>query len=450
MTSVEDILEPRTGLQRQIGDLSSRLAGRSLRPRYGELLDIRGPVMRVALDRAHIGDICRVRQSGRARETLGEVIGVEKSMALLSPFGSTQGLSAGAYVYPGQGALRVPVGPSLFGRVLDGLGRVIDDGPPLAADIKTRPARGEAPEPMTRPLIEEPLATGLRAVDGLTTLGRGQRVGIFGPPGTGKSSLLAALASHCEADAIVIGLIGERGREVREFLDRNLPKSERGRVIVVAATSDRSPMERVYGSHVATAIAEDLRDRGKSVLLMIDSLTRVARALREVGLAAGETPTRRGYPASVYPALPALIERAGRGVHGDITAVYTVLVEGDGEGDPIAEEARSLTDGHITLSARVADAGRYPAIDILQSLSRVMSDVVTPEHRSAASETRKLLAKYEEIEVLLQVGEYQKGSDPEADRAVERIGPLRDFLTQDTRHKTTLPDTIELLQRIVQ
>ncbi len=242
--------------------------------------------------------------------------------------------------------------------------------------------------------------------------------------------LLAALARNCAADVIVIGLIGERGREVREFIERRLPESHRQRTIIVASTSDRPPLERVYAAHYATAIAEELRDNGKSVLLLIDSLTRVARALREIGLAAGEPPTRRGYPASVYAALPELIERSGRTATGDITAVYTVLMEGDGEGDPIAEEVRSLTDGHIMLSPAIASRGRYPAIDVMTSLSRLMPDVVSRDELRVAAAARAQLAKYAEIELLVQVGEYRAGSDAAADRAIANHAALETFLTQ--------------------
>jgi type III secretion protein N (ATPase) len=274
------------------------------------------------------------------------------------------------------------------------------------------------------------LNTGLRVLDAFCTFGRGQRLGIFGSAGSGKSVLLATLARNCAADVIVIGLIGERGREVREFVELRLPKSHRARTVVVASTSDRPALERIYAAHYATAIAEALRDQGKSVLLLIDSLTRVARAVREIGLSAGEPPTRRGYPASVYTALPELIERSGRTSKGDITAVYTVLMEGDGEGDPIAEEVRSLTDGHILLSPAIASRGRYPAVDVMTSLSRLMADVTTKDERRIASRARALLAKHAEIELLVQVGEYRAGSDAEADCAIAAYPALEAYLAQ--------------------
>jgi len=430
---------------KRIQSVTAYVARRSPRRRYGELINIQGAVVRVALEGVRIGDICSIQNAGRKAELLAQVIGVERSTAILTPFGKCHGLSAGALVFPRKGPLVVPVGPALFGRVLNGFGQLIDGGPALPADTPVRAAKGPAPTPMARPLIDRPLITGLRAVDGLTTLGRGQRMGVFGPPGTGKSTFLAAIAEHCEADVIVIGLVGERGREVREFLERTLPKGKRGRVIVVAATSDSAAMERVYGAHVATAIAESFQDQGKSVLLLMDSLTRVARALREIGLAAGEAPTRRGYPASVYPALPELIERTGRTIRGDITAIYTVLTEGDGQGDPIAEEVRSLTDGHIVLSPKIAESGRYPAIDILQSLSRVMVEVTSKEHRHKAAELRGLLARYDEIEILLQVGEYKPGHEPEADLAVRNIDKIRAFLTQETHAPSKINETLSAM-----
>ena len=306
----------------------------------------------------------------------------------------------------------------------------------------------QRPIPWIAPLIDTPFTTGLRAIDGPNTMGIGQRVGIFGPPGTGKSSLLAAISQHCVADVIVIALIGERGREVREFLDRHLPADKRDRIVIVAATSDRSPMERLNAAHVATAICEGFRDQGQSVLLMMDSLTRVARALREIGLAAGEAPTRRGYPASVYPALPELIERAGRTTKGDITALYTILVEGDGQADPIAEETRSLTDGHIMLSQKIANSGRYPAIDTLQSLSRVMGDVVADNHATAAAMIRRYLAKFDEIEMLLQVGEFEEGRDAVADSAVAAMPQITEFLRQASDAPSGLEETIMKLEEI--
>jgi type III secretion protein N (ATPase) len=423
--------------------LQGNLLSAETRPLLGRVQEVKGAILRAAMPSAAVGSVCEIRR-GQTR-CLAEVIGAERNCAILSPLGSTAGLSAGLSVRMIADALSVPVGTSLLGRVLNGLGDPIDQSGPLA-NTTHRPARSNTPDPIARPLINRPLSTGVRAIDAFCTIGRGQRLGIFGPPGVGKSVLLSAIARNSEADAIVIGLIGERGREVREFIDRSLPPEHRSRTVVVAATSDRPPLERLYAAQTATAIAEDLRDRGMSVLLLIDSLTRVARALREIGLAAGEPPTRRGYPASVYAALPQLIERSGRTTTGDITALYTVLVEGDGEGDPIAEEVRSLTDGHIQLSAAIAERGRYPAINVLTSLSRLMTEIASAEACSLARQARAALAKYEEIELLVQVGEYRRGSDPDADHAIAVRPAIEAFLAQNLEERPqTVSDIIARL-----
>lgn len=397
------------------------------RPQLGWIRAVTGSVVHVALADAPIGAVCRI---GSGRDAvLAEVIGTSTDTAILSPHGGTAGLSSGTLVTLADSCQRVPVGDALMGRVLDGLGRPID-GLPEPRATALRPIRAAAPSPLARPLIQERLHAGLRAIDAFTPIGRGQRLAILGPPGAGKSGLLSALAAHCDADAIVIALVGERGREVREFIEVALPAEMRHRAVVVTATSNRPPPERVACVHTATTIAEDMRARGKSVLLLVDSLTRVARALREIGLAAGEPPTRRGYPASVYAALPEIIERAGTTETGSITALYTVLIEGDGEGDPIAEEVRSLTDGHISLSAEIAARGRYPAIDVLGSLSRLAHAITSKEDLARARDARALMAKYREIELLLQVGEYSEGSDPIADRAIRAHERLEAFLAQ--------------------
>lgn len=414
-------------LATRINAITGRMVNARSRPKLGWVREIRGAVLYAALENAPIGGICAIK--GNDASTLAEIIGATGSTAVLSPFSGVTGLSASATVTLTDSTFRVPVGDGLLGRVVNGLGQPIDNLGPLQ-DTILQPARVAAPDPVGRPLIDTQLLTGIRALDAFTAIGRGQRLGIFGPPGVGKSGLLSALACNCDADVVVIGLVGERGREIREFIDRSLPFEKRSQTIVVASTSDRPPLERVYAAHTATAIAEEMRDRGKSVLLLIDSLTRVARALREIGLAAGEPPTRRGYPASVYAALPELIERSGRTTKGDITALYTVLVEGTGEGDPIAEEVRSLTDGHIILNPDIAERGRYPAVDALASLSRLMTEVAASGDIERARKARALLAKYQEIELLLQVGEYAPGSDETADHAIRAYDQIEAFMSQ--------------------
>jgi ATP synthase in type III secretion protein N len=419
------------------------------RIRHGRLTQVRGPVLRAEFAGLTQGAICQIA-CRRAQPLLAEVIGIEGDDVILSPFGMVEGIAAGAVVTRSDSALTIPIGAPLLGRVLDAFGTPLDGLGPLPADVAHYPIKGGVPAAMDRPLIDTPLPTGLRAIDATMTLGRGQRVGIFGPPGTGKSTLLAAIARHTAADVIVIGLVGERGREVREFVDRELPPEARRRVVVVVATSDRPAVERALCAHSATAVAEGFRDAGQSVLLLIDSLTRTARALREIGLAAGEAPTRRGFPASVYPALPAIIERAGRHVKGDITALYTVLLEGDKQADPIAEEVKSLTDGHFLLNRSLAEKGHYPALDVLESLSRSMTAIVPKEHRESAGRLRALLAKYRDIELLLQVGEYSGGGDPEADAAIAAKPEIDAFLRQSSDETLPFDQIVAAMQEAVQ
>jgi type III secretion protein N (ATPase) len=396
---------------------------------------------------ARVGELCELTTPG-GPSLWAEVVGFEQQVAILTPLGGTSGLSTLTEVAPtGRGPM-CPVGPGLLGRVLDAMGAPIDGLGPLQAAGWT-PVQRAPVAPLQRRMVTEPLATGVRAIDALITLGEGQRIGVFSPPGVGKSTLMGMLARGATADVIVVALIGERGREVKEFIERALGREGLARSVLVVSTSDRPPMERIQSAYAATAIAEHFRDQGQRVLLLVDSLTRFARAQREIGLASGEPPTRRSYPPSIFSMLPQLLERAGQGTQGSITAVYTVLTEGDEENDPIAEEVRSILDGHIVLSRQQAAAQRYPAIDVLASVSRVMSAIVPAAHAQAAGTLRSLLAKYAELELLIRIGEYRRGSDALADHAVERHGALLHFLSQPPTTLARYDDTVDLLQRLV-
>jgi len=419
------------------------------RQRMGRVRGVSGPVIRAAFSGLPLGAMCAIPRAGQ-HPLVAEVIGTDGNDVRLSPFGETEHLTAGGTVLAKSGRLEIPLSDSCLGRIINAFGDPLDDQGCPIAHTRPVPIRASAPLAAERPVIAEPLPTGVAAIDTLLTVGRGQRIAVFGPPGTGKSSLLAALACHADVDVIVIGLVGERGREVNEFATRDLSPAIRTRVVIVAATSDCHPSERALCAQSATATAEYFRDQGKSVLLLIDSLTRTARALREIGLAAGEPPARHGYPASVYPALPRLIERAGRTAKGDITAFYTVLTEGDDQVDPITEEVKSLTDGHIVLSRALAERGHFPALDVLESLSRSMASIVPPPHLEVARTARRHLAKYRDIELLLQVGEYQSGSDPDADAAVRTKAKIDAVLQQDTNATAQMPTALRQLHDAVQ
>ncbi|MBJ7263453.1 MAG: FliI/YscN family ATPase, partial [Burkholderiaceae bacterium] len=358
---------------------------------------------------------------------LAEVVGVEGDTALLSPYQEPVGLSCGMLVRPGKRRPDIGVGAELLGRVLDALGRPID-GLPAPCATSRRDIEADPPDPMTRKTIHSILPVGVRAVDAALTVGIGQRVGIFAPAGCGKSTLLGMLSAGCEADVVVLALIGERGREVREFLDNTLSAATRAHSVIVVATSDRPALERLKAAATATTIAEYFRDQGQRVLLLVDSLTRYARAVREIALAAGEPIVGGGYPPSLYARLPRLLERAGPAERGSITAFYTVLMED--RADPLAEEVRSLLDGHIVLSRKLAEANHFPAIDVLASVSRVMHQVADEAHRAAAARLRQLLAAWREIELLVRVGEYRPGQDPDADDAMARRAGIEAMLCQ--------------------
>jgi type III secretion protein N (ATPase) len=418
----------------------------------GHVVEVLGTVIRAVVPEAKIGEICLLRSPEDGSEFPAEVVGFSKDSAVLTPLGRIQGISTNMEVLPTGRVHQVACGRHLLGRVLDGLGHPLDadEKGPLPAAEAFYPVYADPPHPLKRGIIEKTLSLGVRALDGMLTVGEGQRIGIFAAAGGGKSTLLASIIRGAEVDVNVVALVGERGREVREFIELQLGPEGMARTVVVVSTSDRPAMERLKASYVATAIAEYFRDQGQKVLLMMDSVTRFARAQREIGLAAGEPPTRRGFPPSVFSTLPVLLERAGAGRTGSITGIYTVLVEGDDMTEPVADETRSILDGHVVLSRKLASANHYPAIDVLASVSRVMDAIVTPEHRKAAGELRELYAKYAEVELLVQLGEYKTGTDALADKAIARIGDIRKFLRQDTREQSEFATTLERLKAVVQ
>lgn len=414
----------------------------------GRVVQACGTVIKVTGLPVRVGELCRLYDPQSDWQLAAEVVGLAGDCALLTPLGSLQGISSATRVVSGGRCQEVAVGDALLGRVLDAHGQPLDDGEPPHCEHRV-PLYAEPPNPMQRAAITQPLATGVRAIDSMLACGEGQRTGIFAAAGGGKSTLLGMLARGSGADIDVIALIGERGREVQEFLHDNLQGCLE-KTVVVVSTSDRPALERARATYVATAIAEYFRDRGNRVQLLMDSVTRFARALRDVGLAAGEPPTRRGFPPSVFSVLPQLFERAGNNDRGSISAFYTVLMEDEDSADPIAEEVRSLLDGHIYLSRKLAAENHYPAIDVLASASRLMDKLVTPEHEAAAARARQLLAKHQEIELLVQLGEYQPGHDADADAALACTPRLREHLAQSSRGLTTFSESQASLYRAVE
>lgn len=415
----------------------------------GKVLRVVGTIIKAAAPEVRMGEVCVLRNPD-GNELLTEVVGLESQEATLSPLGEMDGISASTEVIPTCRPLSVPVGPGILGRVLDGLGRPIDTERrgPLEAHAHY-PAIAQPPDSLARPVICEPMGTGLRSIDGLLTVGEGQRLGIFAPAGTGKSTLLAQIIRNTEAEVTVLALVGERGREVRDYLENSLGEEGLSKSVVVVATSDRPAMERIKAAHVATAIAEYFRDQGHKVMLLMDSVTRFARALREIGLAAGEPPTRRGFPPSVFAELPRLMERAGMSPEGSITALYTVLVEGGDFNEPVTDEARSILDGHIILSRDLAASNHYPAVDVQASVSRVMNALVSESHLAAAQHFRSCLAKYQEIEMLIRIGEYKEGADHEADDAIARRDAMMQYLRQGLHEASTFAESVSALESLM-
>lgn len=410
-------------------ELSARLQGRSTVQFTGRVVRAIGTSLRVSGLPVRIGQRCEVYDRLSGTSVLADVVGIDKGDAVLVPLGGIQGVAVDSTVRIVSEQATVPIGDSLFGRIVDGFGEVLDDQGELEG-IHQTPLHRAAPNPLNRQRVRNRFNTGVRVIDTLMTVGIGQRLGIFAPAGVGKSTLLGMLARHAQADVIVVGLIGERGREVKEFLEDALSDEARSRAVVVVATSDRPAMERVQAAITATAIAEGFRDSGKQVLLLMDSVTRFARAVREVGLAVGEPPVRQGFTPSVFAELPRLFERAGNNETGSMTAFYTVLSDDDDGLDPVSEETRAILDGHIILSRTIAEQNQFPAIDVLASLSRLARQLTTEQEQQAAGQLRSLLAKYRDIEFLIQVGEYKAGSDALADEAIQRQAAIKEFLQQ--------------------
>lgn len=394
-----------------------------------------------------VGTVCRIHADNRTEPLEAEVVGFREDTALLMPFNELQGVRRNDPVETVRTVQTVGVGPELLGRVVDARGRPIDDEGPLMPSSRN-PVYRDSPHPLQRPRIDDPLSTGVKSIDGLHTIGRGQRIGLFSGSGVGKSVLLGMIARYTEADVNVIALVGERGREVRDFIEKNLSEETLEKTVLVVSTSDESPLKRVEAPFTASAIAEYFRDQGNDVLLLMDSLTRMCYAQREIGLSTGEPPATRGYPPSVFDRMPKLLERAGTSENGSITGIYTVLVEADDIDEPVSDTARSILDGHIWLERELAEKGHYPAVDPVQSISRLMIDVASEEQIEAAQTVKRLISTYREAEDLINIGAYVEGSNPEIDVAVEYIDRINEFLTQEIEEGVPLENTVDQLVEI--
>jgi flagellum-specific ATP synthase len=415
----------------------------------GKVVQVVGLIIEAQVGGVSVGDLCTIKIEKDNRLSFAEVVGFRENRVLLMPLGSTAGISPGSQVVAAGRPLMVKAGPQLLGRVLGGLGEPIDGKGPIMSD-ESYPLDAEPPDPVKRPRVTEVLKVGIKAIDGTLTVGRGQRIGIFAGSGVGKSTIMGMIARNTEADINVIALVGERGREVRDFIEESLGEEGLKKSVVVVATSDKPPLIRLKAAFVATAIAEYFRNQGKMVVLMMDSVTRFAMAQREIGLAAGEPPTTKGYTPSVFAYLPRLMERSGTSVTGTITAFYTILVEGDDFNEPIADHSRSILDGHIMLSRSLAARNHYPAIDVPHSVSRLMSSLASDEHKKSAGQLREVLARFEEAEDLINIGAYVKGSNPKIDYALSKIEQVNGFLKQGTFDSVEYEDTVSQLTSIFQ
>ena len=419
-------------------DRYEALLDRSYVKHLGKVAKVVGLTIESIGPMAKLNDLCLIRSNSAAGVVKAEVVGFRDDRVLLMPYDNVEGVGLGSWVENTGAPLQVPVSEELLGLTLDGVGEPMN-ADSLGADCAHYSVEAAPPDPLSRKIIDEVLTLGVKAVDGLLTIGKGQRIGIF----AGSGTLMGMFARNTKADINVIALIGERGREVREFIERDLGEEGMRRSVVVVATSDKPALIRKKAAQTATAIAEYFRDQGKDVLLMMDSLTRFSMAQREIGLASGEPPVSRGYPPSVYAQMPKLLERAGNSDRGSITGLYTVLVDGDDFNEPITDTARGILDGHIVLSRQMAHKNHYPAIDILQSISRVMSSIITKEHKVAAGKMKQVLATYQEAEDLINIGAYKAGSNPDIDFAIDKIRAVNAFLQQQTDEKYTFEESLQ-------
>jgi ATP synthase in type III secretion protein N len=414
---------------------------------HGRITEIVGMLIKAVVPQVKMGEVCLIKRS--PEPLMAEVVGFTKEEVFLSPLGEMYGIGPSSEVIPTRMPLQIKVGQNLLGRVINGLGQPLDEDTKGPLHLtETYSVLNSPPDPLHREMITEPLSVGVRCIDAALTCGRGQRIGIFAAAGGGKSTLLGMIARYAKADVNVIALIGERGREVREFIEHSLGVEGAKRSVIVISTSDQAAQLRLNAAYVGTAIAEYFRDQGKTVILMMDSVTRFARALREIGLAAGEPPARAGFTPSVFATLPKLLERSGNSDKGSITGFYTVLVAGDDMNEPVSDEVRSILDGHIILSAELARQYHFPAIDVLGSASRIISSIIDKEHLQLVGKIREVLANYKKNELLIRIGEYKPGSDKDADFAIKYVEKVNTFLKQKVDEICTLQESIALLKKL--
>ncbi len=414
---------------------------------HGRITEVVGMLIKAVIPQVKMGEVCLIKRE--PEPLIAEVVGFTKDEVFLSPLADMAGIGPSSEVIPLRMPLHIKVGDALLGRVLNGIGEPIDIDTKGPLDLEESfPVINPPPDPLKRGIIKDPISVGVKCIDGVLTCGKGQRVGIFSAAGVGKSTLLGMIARNSDADVNVISLIGERGREVREFIKNDLGEEGLKKSVVVVSTSDQAAQLRINAAYVGTAIAEYFRDQGKSVVLMMDSVTRFARAIREIGLAAGEPPARAGYTPSVFATLPRLLERSGNSDKGSITAFYTILVAGDDINEPISDETKSILDGHIVLSSELAQKSQYPAIDILTSISRILPNITTPEHLKVIKKLREVLANYKKNELLIRIGEYKPGSDKDADFAIKYIDKVNTFLKQNIDEKSSFEETLSRLKEL--